>query len=50
MLLSTLITDMEFDNKEEYRIIFWKGNLDDDNMNLFHRSKNGEYENLDFHR
>lgn len=41
---------MEFDNKEEYRIIFWKGTLEDDNMTLLSHDKSGDYEYLDFHR
>lgn len=48
--LKYFVLDMEFDNKEEYRIIFWKGNLDDDNMSLFLHSKTGEYDYLDYHR
>lgn len=42
--------DMEFDNREEYRIVFWKGSLDNDNMTLFLRDKNGDYEYLHYHR
>uniref|UniRef100_A0A6P7FQL4 NACHT and WD repeat domain-containing protein 2 n=1 Tax=Diabrotica virgifera virgifera TaxID=50390 RepID=A0A6P7FQL4_DIAVI len=42
------ILHMEFDNKEEYRIIFWKDNLDDDRMSLFLHSE-GDFEYLEFH-
>ncbi|XP_072379032.1 NACHT and WD repeat domain-containing protein 2 isoform X1 [Diabrotica undecimpunctata] len=42
------ILHMEFDNKEEYRIIFWKDNLDDDRMSLFLHSEE-DFEYLEFH-
>lgn len=41
---------MEFDNKDEYRIIFWKGNLEDTRMSLFARTVDGDYKYLEFHR
>lgn len=41
---------MEFDNKSQYRIIFWRGNLDDDRMILFLHTNEGDYEYLNLHR
>lgn len=36
---------MEFDNKEEYRIIFWKNNLEDEKMLfLYHNNEGGDFE------
>ncbi|CAH1118502.1 unnamed protein product [Phaedon cochleariae] len=43
------ILNMEYDNKAEYRIIFWKGNLDDDRMTLSLHTKEGDYEYLEYH-
>ncbi|XP_057664227.1 NACHT and WD repeat domain-containing protein 2 [Diorhabda carinulata] len=42
------ILHMEFDNKEEYRILFWKGDLEDERMSLLLHSKE-YYECLEFH-
>ncbi|KAJ8916564.1 hypothetical protein NQ315_000208 [Exocentrus adspersus] len=43
------ILHMEFDNRSEYRIIFWRGNLDDDRMMLNLHTKEGDYEYLNYH-
>ncbi|KAJ8954195.1 hypothetical protein NQ318_005790 [Aromia moschata] len=40
---------MEFDSVEQYRIIFWKGDLDDDRMLLYLHSKDGVFESLEYH-
>ncbi|KAJ8982590.1 hypothetical protein NQ317_005062 [Molorchus minor] len=43
------ILHMEFDSTEEYRVIFWKGNIDDDRMLLYVTTKNGVFENFEYH-
>ncbi|XP_066257781.1 NACHT and WD repeat domain-containing protein 2 [Euwallacea similis] len=40
---------MEWDNKSEYRIVFWKSTLEDDRMKIYFKSKDGEYKILEFH-
>lgn len=41
---------MEWDNKTECRLIFWKNTLDDTRMKLLYKAKEGDYTMLDFHR
>ncbi|KAK9887312.1 hypothetical protein WA026_021621 [Henosepilachna vigintioctopunctata] len=43
------ILNMEFDNKNTYRTIYWKGDLDDDRMLLISTENDREYEQLEFH-
>nr|CAI5835187.1 unnamed protein product [Callosobruchus analis] len=40
---------MELDNKTQYRIIFWKGTLDDENMRLLLVTEDGSYKCLEYH-
>ncbi|CAH0549743.1 unnamed protein product [Brassicogethes aeneus] len=40
---------MEFDSKEEYRIIFWKNSLEDENLKFLYHSINGDFKILDLH-
>ncbi|XP_049825029.1 NACHT and WD repeat domain-containing protein 2 [Aethina tumida] len=43
------ILSMEFDNKEEYRIIFWKNSLEDEKMLfLYHNNAGGDFEMKSF--
>lgn len=41
---------MEFENKDDYRIIFWKGNLENDKMLLRYHSLGGDYQSFEYHR
>ncbi|CAH1380087.1 unnamed protein product [Tenebrio molitor] len=43
------ILQMEFENPTHYRIIFWKGNLDDDRMLLHLKVEDDEFEPFEFH-
>ncbi|KAH1018594.1 hypothetical protein HUJ05_006333 [Dendroctonus ponderosae] len=40
---------IEWDNKAECRLIFWKDNLDDARMKLLYKAEEGDYAMLDFH-
>lgn len=40
---------MDFDRKDEYRVIFWRGDLEDDRMLLAYTQGNSDYERLEFH-
>lgn len=40
---------MEFDHVDQYRIIFWKGNIDDDKMMLKYCTAAFEYETFKYH-
>lgn len=40
---------MEFESPIHYRIIFWKGNLDDDRMLLHLKVEDDEFEPFEFH-
>ncbi|XP_068899926.1 NACHT and WD repeat domain-containing protein 2 isoform X2 [Tenebrio molitor] len=43
------ILQMEFESPTHYRIIFWKGNLDDDRMLLHLKVEDDEFEPFEFH-
>ncbi|XP_030746594.1 NACHT and WD repeat domain-containing protein 2 [Sitophilus oryzae] len=43
------ILTMEFDNSSDYRIIFWRNNLDDTQMKLFEKNEKQVFEIFDFH-
>lgn len=42
---------MEFDTADDYRIVYWKENMDNKNMRLhLHTENEKDYAYLDFHR